>query len=102
MAYKAASLFLDRYNIDSGVRINITKNIPVAAGLAGGSTDAATVLKIMRDIFEPDISNEELKEIALDIGADVPFCIEGGTALCEGIGEKITSIKILKSNISIS
>ncbi len=101
LAYKAAELFLDRYNIDSGVRIDITKNIPVAAGLAGGSTDAATVLKIMRDIFRPDISNEELKEIALDIGADVPFCIEGGTALCEGIGEKITPIKNFKNQILV-
>ncbi|EJO5346195.1 4-(cytidine 5'-diphospho)-2-C-methyl-D-erythritol kinase [Clostridium botulinum] len=101
LAYKAAELFLNTYNINYGVIINITKNIPVAAGLAGGSTDAATVLKTMRDIFKSDISNEKLKEIALKIGADVPFCIDGGTALCEGIGEKITPIKNLKDQILV-
>ncbi|WP_251861587.1 4-(cytidine 5'-diphospho)-2-C-methyl-D-erythritol kinase [Clostridium sp. Marseille-Q2269] len=101
LAYKAAELFLNKYNINSGVKINIIKNIPVAAGLAGGSTDAATVLKIMRDIFKPNINNEQLKEISLNIGADVPFCVEGGTALCEGIGEKITTIKPFKDKILV-
>lgn len=101
LAYKAAELFLNKYNINSGVKINIIKNIPVAAGLAGGSTDAATVLKIMRDIFRPNINNEQLKEISLNIGADVPFCVEGGTALCEGIGEKITTIKPFKDKILV-
>jgi 4-diphosphocytidyl-2-C-methyl-D-erythritol kinase len=101
LAYKAAKLFMDRYNIDGGVDINIRKNIPVAAGLAGGSTDAAAVLKGMRDLYEIDASDEELMELGLKIGADVPYCIVGGTALCEGIGEKVTPIKSFKNHIMI-
>ncbi|MCM0649756.1 4-(cytidine 5'-diphospho)-2-C-methyl-D-erythritol kinase [Clostridium swellfunianum] len=101
LAYKAAKLFMDKYDIQGGVDISIRKNIPVAAGLAGGSTDAAAVLKGMRSIFEINIDNEELMELGLKIGADVPYCILGGTALCEGIGEKITQLKSFSNHIMI-
>lgn len=101
LAYKAAKIFLDNYNINYGVKINIKKNIPVSAGLAGGSTNAATVLKLMRDIFEPTVSNNELKKLSLNIGADVPFCIDGGTALCKGIGEIIIPIHKFQNHILV-
>lgn len=101
LAYKAAMLFKKKYDITDGVKIKIAKNIPVSAGLAGGSTDAATVLKIMNKLFEVNASNEELKEIGLKLGADIPYCIEGGTALCEGIGEKITPLKSFKDKIIV-
>lgn len=101
LAYKAAMLFKEKYDITDGVKIKIAKNIPVSAGLAGGSTDAATVLKIMNKLFEVNASNEELKEIGLKLGADIPYCIEGGTALCEGIGEKITPLKSFKDKIIV-
>lgn len=101
IAYMAAKLFIDTYNIKSGVSIAINKNIPVAAGLAGGSTDAAGVLKAMRDIFNVKVSDEELMKLGLKLGADVPYCILGGTALCEGIGEKITPLKSFKDKILI-
>lgn len=101
IAYKAAKLFLDTYNIKSGVHIDITKNIPVSAGLAGGSTDAAAVLKCMREIFKIPVSDEELMKLGVNIGADVPYCILGGTALCEGIGEVITELKPFKDKILV-
>lgn len=101
IAYKAAKLFMDTYNIKSGISIEINKNIPVAAGLAGGSTDGAAVLRAMRDIFSIDVTDEELMELGLKLGADVPYCILGGTALCEGIGEKITPLKSFKDKILI-
>lgn len=101
LAYKAASLFKDTYNIEEGVHINIIKNIPVSAGLAGGSTDAAAVLKLMNKIFKVNASNEELMELGLKLGADIPYCINGGTALCEGIGEKITTLKPFKDKILV-
>ena len=101
LAYKAAMLFKEKYNIQDGVKIKIIKNIPVSAGLAGGSTDAATVLKIMNKLFNVNASNEELKDIGLKLGADIPYCIDGGTALCEGIGEIITPIKGFKDKILV-
>lgn len=101
LGYKAAKLFMEKYNLQGGVDINIRKSIPVAAGLAGGSTDAAAVLKGIRSIYDMDVSDEELMELGLKIGADVPYCIMGGTALCEGIGEKITPLKSFKDHIMI-
>lgn len=101
LAYKAAKLFMETYSIDSGVNINIIKNIPVSAGLAGGSTDAAAVFKMMNTMFNINASDEELEQLALKIGADVPYCINGGTALCEGIGEKITKLKLFKDKIVV-
>ncbi|AGX41513.1 4-(cytidine 5'-diphospho)-2-C-methyl-D-erythritol kinase [Clostridium saccharobutylicum] len=101
LAYKAAKLFKDTYSIQDGVYINLIKNIPVSAGLAGGSTDAAAVLKIMNKMFNVNASDNELKALGLKLGADVPYCINGGTALCEGIGEKITQLKPFKDKIVV-
>ena len=101
IAYKAAELFIKKYDLASGIKINIIKNIPVSAGLAGGSTDAAAVLLGMRDMFKPELSDGELMELGVRIGADIPYCIAGGTALCEGIGEKITRLNSFKDNILI-
>ncbi|GAA0823310.1 4-(cytidine 5'-diphospho)-2-C-methyl-D-erythritol kinase [Clostridium tertium] len=101
LAYKAAQLFIEKYNIDSGVNINIKKNIPVCAGLAGGSTDAATVLKIMNSLFNINASDEELMILGLRLGADVPYCIKGGTALCKGIGEEVTALKGFKDKVIV-
>lgn len=101
LGFKAARVFMEKYRIDGGVDINIRKNIPVAAGLAGGSADAAAVLKGMRDIYNINASDEELMELGLKLGADVPYCIAGGTALCEGIGEKVTPLMNFKNHILI-
>ena len=101
LAYKAAKLFMEAYSIESGVNINIIKNIPVSAGLAGGSTDGAAVIKLMNKMFNINAGDDELEKIALKIGADVPYCINGGTALCEGIGEKITKLKPFKDKIVV-
>lgn len=96
IAYKAAKLMISRYNITSGIHIMIDKMIPVSAGLAGGSTDAAAVIKGMNSLFKLNLSLEEQMELGLELGADVPFCIMGGAALAEGIGEKLTPIDGLK------
>lgn len=101
LAFKAAKLFKEEFNIKSGVNIYIKKNIPVAAGMAGGSTDAATVLVIMNKLFKVNASVKELKKIGLKIGADVPYCIDGGTALCEGIGEVITPLDSFENKILV-
>ncbi|GAA0069757.1 4-(cytidine 5'-diphospho)-2-C-methyl-D-erythritol kinase [Clostridium sardiniense] len=101
LAYKAAKLFMDKFNIKSGVNITINKNIPVSAGLAGGSTDCAAVLKLMNKMFKTNLSNQELMDLGVKLGADVPYCIIGGTALCEGIGEKITKLKSFKDKILV-
>lgn len=101
LAYKAAKLFLDTYKINKGVNIYIEKHIPVAAGLAGGSTDAAAVLKAMRDLFKVEVSDKELMDLGLKIGADIPYCILGGTALSEGIGEILTPINPFKDYILV-
>ena len=101
LAYKAANLFKQTYNINEGVSINLIKNIPVSAGMAGGSTDAAAVLKLMNRLFNINATDEELRILGLKLGADVPYCINGGTALCEGIGEKITQLKPFKNKIVV-
>ena len=101
LAYKAANLFKQTYNINEGVSINLIKNIPVSAGMAGGSSDAAAVLKLMNRLFNINATDEELRILGLKLGADVPYCINGGTALCEGIGEKITQLKPFKNKIVV-
>ena len=101
LAYKAAEIFKERYDIVDGVKINIEKNIPVSAGLAGGSTDAAAVLKVMNKLFNVNATEAELMELGLRLGADIPYCIHGGTALCEGIGEIITPIKPFRDKIVV-
>ena len=87
LAWKAAHLFLDVYKIQSGVSIKIKKKIPIAAGLAGGSADAAGTLIGMNSLFETRLSKKELCKLGEKIGSDVPFCIEGGTMLATGRGE---------------
>lgn len=101
LVYKAIELFKDTYGIDGGVKVHIVKNIPVEAGMAGGSTDAAAALRAMRDLYKPEVCDEELMKLGVKIGADVPYCILGGTALCEGIGEVITPLKLFKDKILV-
>ncbi|WP_026882077.1 4-(cytidine 5'-diphospho)-2-C-methyl-D-erythritol kinase [Clostridium akagii] len=101
IAYRVAKLFMDTYNINEGIQIDIIKNIPVAAGLAGGSTDGAAVLRGMRKLFKIATSDKKLMELGVEIGSDIPYCIVGGTALCEGIGEKILSLKHFKNKILV-
>ena len=92
LIYKAARLLMDRFNIADGVRISLTKEIPIAAGMAGGSSDCAATLKGINELFEMGLSEEELRDIGVSLGADVPYCIMGGTALSEGIGEILTRL----------
>lgn len=92
LAYKAAKAVIEYCGIKEGVRIDIGKRIPVAAGMAGGSTDAAAVLKAMDKMFELGLSMEVLDELAVKLGADVPFCMRRGTYLAEGIGEELTKL----------
>ncbi len=92
LAYKAAMRLKKEYSIDEGIEIIIDKNIPVAAGLAGGSSDCAAVLKGMKEVFSLPIEEETLLKIAMELGADVPYCLKGGTYLAEGIGEKLKKI----------
>jgi 4-diphosphocytidyl-2-C-methyl-D-erythritol kinase len=92
-AYKAARLLFDRFNIKAGVRIRLIKRIPVSAGLAGGSSNAAAVLKGINRLFSLGLDQTELLNTGRNIGADVPFCILGGTALAEGIGDALTELE---------
>lgn len=92
LVYRAAKLLKDEYKIRDGVHITLQKFIPVAAGLAGGSSDAAAVLVGMNRIFRLGLNQKQLMELGLKLGADVPFCIMRGTALAEGIGEKLTPL----------
>lgn len=101
LMYKASKLFMDTYNVCGGINIYLKKNIPVAAGMAGGSTDAAAVFQTLRKVFEVKVSDNEIMELGVKIGADVPFCIKGGTALCEGIGENITPLVPFKNRILV-
>ncbi|WP_019244514.1 MULTISPECIES: 4-(cytidine 5'-diphospho)-2-C-methyl-D-erythritol kinase [Bacillus] len=89
LAYQAASLLKKRYDIKQGVAIKIEKNIPVAAGLAGGSSDAAATLRGLNKLWKLGLSLDELAELGAEIGSDVSFCVYGGTALATGRGEKI-------------
>ncbi|MGM9630708.1 4-(cytidine 5'-diphospho)-2-C-methyl-D-erythritol kinase [Butyricicoccus sp.] len=93
LAYRAAELFLSETGTPcDGISIVIEKHIPVAAGLAGGSTDAAAVLVLLDELYDTRLGEKKLMEIGLKLGADVPFCISGGTMLAEGIGEVLTRL----------
>lgn len=92
LMWKAAALMQRTYGIREGIRIHLGKNIPIAAGMAGGSTDAAAVMRGMNLLYHLQVPTEELMAHAVSIGADVPYCILGGTALAEGIGEKLTPL----------
>lgn len=110
LIYKAAKLMIETYGIQEGVRIHLQKNIPIAAGMAGGSTDAAATMKGINRLFDLGCTLKELMELGVKIGADVPYCILGGTALAEGIGEKLTALPeapecyllVAKPDISVS
>lgn len=92
LVYKAAYIMKEKYNIQDGFDIDLFKFIPVAAGMAGGSTDAAAVFKGINIMYNLNATEEELKELGVTIGADIPYCIMGGTALACGIGEKLTRL----------
>ena len=92
LAYRAAKLLTEEFNIEDGVVINLQKNIPIAAGLAGGSSDAAAVLLGMNKMFFLNLTVGQLQERGVKLGADIPYCIAGGTYLSEGIGEKLTEL----------
>jgi len=93
LVYKAAKALFDRFQPDYGVFIEINKNIPVSAGLGGGSADCAAALCGVSRMFDFPITKDELMKIGASLGADVPFCIMKGTVLAEGIGERLTPLK---------
>lgn len=92
LAYKAAQYMKERYNIKDGIYIELQKNIPISAGLAGGSADCAATLIGIRRLFKINIPQKEILKIGKSLGADVPFCILRGTALSENIGDKLTKL----------
>lgn len=110
LVYRAAELMKEKYHIEEGIRIHLEKRIPIAAGMAGGSTDAAAVMKGILRLLGLDASLSQLMEYGVAIGADVPYCIMGGTALAEGIGDRLTAlppapdcyILVAKPKLSIS
>lgn len=110
LIYKAARLMFEKYEIPEGIHIRLQKRIPIAAGMAGGSADAAAAMKGIDRLYQLGLSEEQLMADGVSIGADVPYCILGGTALAEGIGEKLTPLPALppchilvaKPDISVS
>lgn len=110
LAYMAAEILIDEFNIEGGVEIRINKRIPIAGGMAGGSTDCAATLKGINQLFELGLSENELQARGVRLGADVPYCIMGGTASARGIGEILTPLPappqchvlIAKPGISVS
>ena len=110
LIYKAAKLLMDEFSITDGVSVKLDKRIPVAAGMAGGSTDAAAMLFGMNRLFSLGLTKRQLMERGVQIGADVPYCIMRGTALAEGIGEALSPLPpmvkcpvlIAKPSISVS
>lgn len=110
IAYKAAKLLKDEFQIKDGIKITLNKHIPVAAGLAGGSSNAAAVLFGMNRMFRLGLSQKELMERGVKLGADVPYCIMRGTVLAEGIGEELSvlpampkcTVLIAKPPVSVS
>lgn len=110
LIYRAASLLMKNYSIQQGVRIHLEKHIPVAAGMAGGSADCAATLSGINTLFSLGLSTEDLMKFGTSLGADVPYCLLGGTALSEGIGEILTplpdvpscKVLLIKPDIDIS
>lgn len=92
LIYRAAVLLLETCGVETGVDIRLEKHIPIAAGMAGGSSDAAATLQGLNDLFALGLTQERLRQLGVRIGADVPYCIMGGTALAEGIGEVLTPL----------
>ena len=89
---KSAEILKEKYKVSNGCDISLRKNIPIGAGLGGGSSDAATVLKALNELWELKLTDSKLEKIGLELGADVPFFIKGGCAVATGIGEKLTPI----------
>lgn len=92
LVYKAVKLIKDEYRISEGIEVDLNKFIPVAAGMAGGSTDAASAMFGMNKMFDLNMSMGRMMELGVKLGADVPYCVMRGTALAEGIGEKLTRL----------
>lgn len=92
LVYKAAKILMDEFQVQEGLSIHLDKSIPVAAGMAGGSSDAAAAFVGVNRLFHLGLTEKELMERAVKVGADVPYCVMRGTALAEGIGEKLTWI----------
>lgn len=92
LVYRAAALLMEKGQIREGVSITLHKRIPIAAGMAGGSADAAAAMRGLNELFEMGYSAGELKKTGVTLGADIPYCIEGGTMLSEGIGEILTPL----------
>ncbi len=101
ICYRAIELFLDKIQKKAAVEVYIEKNIPVCAGLAGGSTDGAGVLYGLNKLFDYPLSLAELNELALVLGSDLNFCLVGGTKLCQGRGEKITEMPYFDFNLTL-
>lgn len=110
LIYKATKLLFDEFQIKGGVSIHLKKQIPIAAGMAGGSADCAATLLGINTLFDLKLTEQDLQKRAVTMGADIPYCIMGGTALSEGIGEVLTPISpvpdchvlLVKPNIDIS
>ncbi len=110
LAWRAAALFFRETGVSGGVRIRLEKHIPMGAGLAGGSTDAAAVLTGMDRLFDTGLGLEKLQTMGVRLGADIPFCLQGGTLLAEGIGEVLTplppcgdlTVLLAKPGVSVS
>lgn len=96
LVYKAWKSLGEKTGIKRGIRVNIQKQIPIAAGLAGGSSNAAATLRGLNSLWNLELSEDELHSLALRLGADVPYCLMGGTAHARGIGEKLTKLKAFK------
>ena len=92
---RAVRVMQEKLAVKDSFDIDLVKRIPIAAGLAGGSTDAAAAFLALRDLYAPDMTDEALQALALPLGADIPYCIAGGTRLSEGIGEKLTALPSL-------
>ena len=97
LIWKVAAQLQKEYNISSGVMIELKKHIPMAAGMAGGSTDAAATYIALNELWDLGLSREQLCSLAVNLGADIPYCICGGTALSEGIGEELTFLRDMPS-----
>lgn len=95
ICFKAAKLFFDATKLNGGATIRLTKNIPIAAGLGGGSTDGAATLEVLNRLYDKPLSNDDILGLCKKLGADVPFCLFGGTAYASGIGDKLRKIQNL-------
>lgn len=95
LIYKAIELMFDEFNIEATIHVHLEKNIPVEAGMAGGSTDCAAAFKAVNELFDLHLDVQKLMELGVKLGADVPYCILGKTALSEGIGEVLTPVNPL-------